>query len=189
MSWWRASRIQSLCTSLRMHERSQLSHFAFLNPVAKSEDKNRWGKVSPWPWGGAGNLPSLCSLGLFFSSITTSLSVPWMPPHVWASAPGLGQCRHSDVCTMECGVSTQRDLGGWWGLHHHVARPLDLRVRSKNSGRELKEKILHQCYVLTTGVEFWNKILVAQKIGVLCKAGLWDFGDTVGNCQMSLPWY
>lgn len=40
------------------------------------------------------------------------------------------------------------------GLYHPVARALDLRVRSKNSGRELKEKILHQCYVLTTGVEF-----------------------------------
>ena len=81
--------------------------------------------------------PSLFAALRLFSlpSMTASLSLV-KPPGACISAPGRGQCQHSDACMGEWSVDAE-----WFGrlmeLHRHVARRSGPRVRSENGGREL----------------------------------------------------
>lgn len=66
-----------------------------------------------------------------------------------------------------------------------IAKRWGPRVRSENSGQEL-DKPPGQRYLLTIGLESWNRSSVAQKRGVLCKRqDCGAVGDT-GKYRISL---
>lgn len=113
MSWWRY--VFSLSAHLpALTWRSQLSHFAFSNRVARSEGKNHWGKVGTWPWRGPAISLSVCSLEVFFSLhdriCVGSRKASWYlrPSPRPQTMPAFRRAH------MERRAWTRRDSGGWW---------------------------------------------------------------------------
>ena len=110
--------------------------WCFLSPVANSEEKSYRGREACGLEEGLATSQSVHGLEFSFLPSTTAslflLNASWCL-HL---SPGRGPCQHSDACSGECGVLTQRGLGGWWSSTSTLPGQW---VRSENSARELEK--------------------------------------------------